>query len=490
MGGPHPPPPPQNINPIPTLPFTCEWDQLTTEKLYFFEVAELASSLQSMSSVSKSHCTHPTAAVACSQNAVKAGFKRPDTRQRLAATRPANPSKTHEPNLISVDDPWTFQAPLLLPGDDLSEDPEYPPQSFQEWLDEEDRNPVSARRKTIYVVTTPEIEDEVQFMRTWEKSVNEKHQVTKPSPTAILDYLQAFYHGLPVKTLSRLATAFTAWDEEPKQPRKSRQPRYVALKFGNDCVRIRIRASPDGIYGGQLNLDDLLDAAMAILPKDAYALLLLVNQDLYEDDDDEFVCGRAYGASRVAVVSSSRYTPVLDEYQSVERLHAWPASHCELYMSMCCTASRSDPKRQKKSESKASSKSKETTSISSSPLTAAISIYRDLETIDLSPSALSTLWLGRVCRTAAHELGHCFGIDHCVYYACAMQGTASIREDARQPPFLCPVDLAKLTYATGTTAAQRYKALLKFCDRPQYRECLFFAPFAEWIRKLVAATSQ
>lgn len=443
-----------------------------------------------MSLISTPRCTHPSASVACSQNASKAGFKRPDAKQRIAATKPQKPAKISDSESIPRDDPWTFPAPLLLPGDDLSGDPEYPPQSFQEWLDEEDRNPVTGKRKTIYVVTAPEIEDEVKFMRAWEKRLDEEHEVTNPSPQAILDYLQAFYHGLPVKALSQLVPAFTAWDEEPKTKGKSRQPKYVALKFGNECVRIRARPSPDGIFGGQLNLDDLLDAAIAMLPKDAYALLLLVNQDLYEDEDDEFACGRAFGASRVAVVSGSRYNPALDEHQSVERLHSWPASHCEEYISTCCTTSRSNAKRQKTSNLRKPKKYKDTQSSSSSPLMAAMSIYRDLETINPSPSALSTLWLGRVCRTAAHELGHCFGIDHCVYYACAMQGTGSIREDVRQPPFLCPVDMAKLAYATGATQIQRYKALLDFCDRPHYNNCLFFAPFAEWIREMLGATSQ
>jgi archaemetzincin len=443
-----------------------------------------------MSSNSTLHCTHLSASVTCSQNAARAGFKRPDTKQRLAATRPDKPSKIHDSKSIPADDPWTFPAPLLLPGDDLSEDPEYPPQSFQEWLDEEDRNPVSAKRKTVYAVTAPDIEDEVQFMRAWHNRLADGHHVTQPSAEAILDYLQAFYHGLPVKSLSRLSPAFTAWDEEPKTKRKPCQPKYVALKFGKECVRIRIRPSPDGVFGGQLNLDDLLDAAIAILPKDAYALLLLVNQDLYEDEDDEFVCGRAYGASRVAVVSSARYNPALDEHQSVERLHAWPASHCEDFIATCCTMSGPKAKRQKTSKPKKPIEIKDSSSISSSPLMAAISIYRDLETSSLSPSALSTLWLGRICRTAAHELGHCFGIDHCVYYACAMQGTASIREDARQPPFPCPVDLAKLTHATGATAARRCKALLDFCDRTDYKDCLFFAPFAGWIRGMLSTTLQ
>jgi hypothetical protein len=51
-----------------------------------------------------------------------------------------------------------------------------------------------------------------------------------------------------------------------------------------------------------------------------------------------------------------------------------------------------------------------------------------------SEASLTALWLGRACRTASHELDHCFGIDHCIYYARIMQGSASPAEDVRQPP--------------------------------------------------------
>jgi archaemetzincin len=61
-----------------------------------------------------------------------------------------------------------------------------------------------------------------------------------------------------------------------------------------------------------MNPGDLLDAAISILPDGAYAHLFLVHQDLFESPEDKFVCGRAYGASRVAVVSIARYNPSLD----------------------------------------------------------------------------------------------------------------------------------------------------------------------------------
>lgn len=117
-----------------------------------------------------------------------------------------------------------------------------------------------------------------------------------------------------------------------------------------------------------------------------------------------------------------------------------------------------------------------------SPLHAAVIAHDALPSLEKSPSsvALSELWLGRACRTASHELGHCLGIDHCVYYACCMQGTAGLAEDARQPPFLCPVDLAKMLHASGADPERRYLAILDFCNKHPHSH--LFAAFAAWIR--------
>ena len=109
----------------------------------------------------------------------------------------------------------------------------------------------------------------------------------------------------------------------------------------------------------------------------------------------------------------------------------------------------------------------------------------------------SGLWLSRVCKTAAHELGHCFALDHCVYYSCIMQATASMEEDDRQPPFLCPVCLPKLSSAVlmakpgADKAAERnyiiarYEALRKFCLT--WPDDVIFAGFAAWMHHRLRA---
>jgi archaemetzincin len=68
----------------------------------------------------------------------------------------------------------------------------------------------------------------------------------------------------------------------------------------------------------------------------------------------------------------------------------------------------------------------------------------------------------RTLGLATHELGHIFGIHHCTKYRCNMQGSNSLEESDRQPLHLCPIDLDKLSYATGVDPAKRYAALEGF----------------------------
>ena len=47
-------------------------------------------------------------------------------------------------------------------------------------------------------------------------------------------------------------------------------------------------------------------------------------------------------------------------------------------------------------------------------------------------------------KTACHEICHVFGITHCPYYECLMNGSNLINEADRKPFALCPICLRKI----------------------------------------------
>jgi archaemetzincin len=69
------------------------------------------------------------------------------------------------------------------------------------------------------------------------------------------------------------------------------------------------------------------------------------------------------------------------------------------------------------------------------------------------------LILRRGLKVMVHELGHMFGLDHCVYFECLMNGSNHLDEADARPQHLCPVCLRKLHHAVGFDPAARYRAL-------------------------------
>lgn len=80
--------------------------------------------------------------------------------------------------------------------------------------------------------------------------------------------------------------------------------------------------------------------------------------------------------------------------------------------------------------------------------------------------------LHRTCGLIAHETGHMFGIRHCVYYSCMMNGTNHQDESDSKPLCPCAVCLRKMHWSIGFDPAKRERELgeiyqrLGISDRP------------------------
>jgi archaemetzincin len=68
----------------------------------------------------------------------------------------------------------------------------------------------------------------------------------------------------------------------------------------------------------------------------------------------------------------------------------------------------------------------------------------------------------RSCRVLAHETAHMFGLQHCIYFKCVLNGSNHLKESDSRPLHLCPVCLRKLQYSIGFDVVARYRSLLHF----------------------------
>ncbi|KDN65041.1 hypothetical protein CSUB01_11394 [Colletotrichum sublineola] len=485
-------------------------------------------------------CPHDSLLVEASEYGRRqAGFVRIPAERRIAAADPSLRTAANRATTDAVDsepDPSTFPGPLVLPDDDLALDPRSAPQSVRSWAKGRWRNPIKPERKTLYVADVPAIGEDVAFMAAW-ASPDLSGANTPPVAAARLEhpevedvrgYLAAFYHPLPVKRLPA-PLRFVKWEGDGEPSHAGRRPKRMAmvgLETGDgSVVGIRTRPAPDGLARMQLNLCDLLDALEAVLPADAYAACMVVAQDLYEDEDDDFCCGRAFGGSRICVVSGFRYRPLLDGVQGVEREHMWPASHCERFVVEAVEwweeqdaaeseegggASRAEKKGAKRRGKGSAGSDEKDGEITVDPkqaggttMGAAVEASRNVLVPRTGPKRareedLKGLWFARLARTAAHEIGHCIGMGHCVYYACVMQGTGGLGEDGRQPPYLCPVCEAKVIWGLGEMGVveggragtwregrqraverERMEAMKGFCEL--WKRVGMFAGYAGWL---------
>ncbi len=90
--------------------------------------------------------------------------------------------------------------------------------------------------------------------------------------------------------------------------------------------------------------------------------------------------------------------------------------------------------------------------------------------------------LRRSCRVLVHEVGHLFGLEHCTFYRCVMNGSNHLQESDGRPLHVCPVCLRKLQHSIGFDPVKRYKALGDFYQKVGMQdEARWIANRLKWI---------
>jgi archaemetzincin len=81
------------------------------------------------------------------------------------------------------------------------------------------------------------------------------------------------------------------------------------------------------------------------------------------------------------------------------------------------------------------------------------------------PPGVEALILRRSCHTLAHEICHMFGMQHCIFFACTVNGSNNLDESDSRPLHVCPVCLRKLHASIGFDPIERDRNLLPVIER-------------------------
>lgn len=89
----------------------------------------------------------------------------------------------------------------------------------------------------------------------------------------------------------------------------------------------------------------------------------------------------------------------------------------------------------------------------------------------------TVLFRKRCVKVLTHEIGHMFGLHHCIKYQCNMNGSNSLAETDSHPLYLCPECLKKICHSVPTNKKQRYQKLLTLFEKEG------FTNEAAWIKR-------
>ncbi|KAL2078085.1 hypothetical protein ACEWY4_025770 [Coilia grayii] len=197
----------------------------------------------------------------------------------------------------------------------------------------------------------------------------------------------------------------------------------------------------------QLYAGDLLNFLQKKKPRDAFCIVGITMIDLYPKESWNFVFGQASLTEGMGVFSFARYDDNFYNHNYAGRLRR-----------------------------------------GSKPKPGDYSVFSNY----YIPPVTGTL-LRRSCKVVSHEIGHIFGLKHCQWLSCVMQGSNHLEESDRRPLTLCPVCLRKLQSSVGFSIASRYKALLQWVEddggsagKQAVKPTEAFKEYRQWLLKCLA----
>ncbi|CDW79333.1 archaemetzincin-2 isoform x1 [Stylonychia lemnae] len=171
----------------------------------------------------------------------------------------------------------------------------------------------------------------------------------------------------------------------------------------------------ESLWGKQYNAISILNKVNKMVPSDAYCMLTVTMQDIYPYDSWLYVFGWANYVSRTGVFSFVRY--------------------------------QSD----------------------FSPLSKLLAGFQPEPTEEQIKKENNEL-LENACYVMVHEIGHMYGLTHCTFYECIMNGFNSFQEQKRFKRYLCPVCLRKLQSNMQFDVKRRFRDMQKICEEYEFQE--------------------
>lgn len=204
-------------------------------------------------------------------------------------------------------------------------------------------------------------------------------------------YCEAFFLGIEVR-LVRAGDSLVDKDASGRQKK---------LKIPTNFLKANQVATRDNCGIAQLNASDVLRALKKYKVHDTFCILGVTNQDLYPEDDWNYVFGLANQGSGCGIFSFARHQVGFYGEES----------------------KKSEEQRRK-------------------------------------------TWLQRSLGTMVHEITHMFGLKHCIYFECTMNGTNGPGDSPKKGKVrsLCPVCLVKLKLNVKFDSRARFEKLAEVCQ--------------------------